>query len=39
MYYMISAVVSILARPTYISETVAGRAYLRGYGKRAYLRE
>jgi len=31
--------ISILARPTYISETVAGRAYLRGYGKRAYLRE
>ena len=31
--------ISILARPTYISETAAGRAYLRGYGKRAYLRD
>jgi len=31
--------ISIEARPTYISETAAGRAYLRGYGKRAYLRD
>ena len=31
--------ISILARPTFISETAAGRAYLRGYGKRAYLRD